>query len=77
MGDRKIYDLVPDDDGWALRKRGGERATKRFDTKKEGMEYSVPLVREQDGDSQLVIRKQDGTIQEERTYGSDPHPPKG
>ena len=28
-------------------------------------------------EGQLVIRKQDNTFQEERTYGSDPHPPKG
>lgn len=29
------------------------------------------------GNSQLVIKKEDGKIQEERTYGNDPYPPKG
>ena len=77
MGDRKIYELTPDDGGWVLTKRGGKRATKWFDTKREGLEFSAPFVRGREGDSQLVIRKQDGRIQEERTYGSDPHPPKG
>ncbi len=77
MGGRKVYELVPGHGDWALKKRGALRATKRFDTKQEGLEFSVPFVRGQDGDSQLVIKKQDGKIQEERTYGSDPHPPKG
>jgi hypothetical protein len=27
--------------------------------------------------SQLIIRRRDGTIQDERTYGADPYPPKG
>jgi len=27
--------------------------------------------------SQLIIKKQNGRIQEERTYGQDPFPPKG
>jgi hypothetical protein len=33
------------------------------------------LAKRQQG--QVVIRKKDGTIQEERTYGKDPFPPKG
>lgn len=27
--------------------------------------------------SQLIIQRQDGTIEDERTYGSDPFPPRG
>ena len=27
--------------------------------------------------SQVVVRKQDGTIQTEYTYGDDPYPPRG
>lgn len=76
MGDRTVYDLSPDGDGWALRKRGGKKASRRFDTKGEAMEESPGIVRGQ-GKSQLVVRKRDGTIQEERTYGDDPERRKG
>jgi hypothetical protein len=71
VADRTIYDLSPDGEGWALRKRGGKQASRRFDTKAEGVEKSPGIVKGK-GKSQLVIRKKDGTIQEERTYGDDP-----
>lgn len=76
MSDRIIYDLTPDGDDWVLKKRGGKQASRRFDTKKEGVEESPEIVKGQ-GKSQLVIRKRDGTIQEERTYGDDPERRKG
>lgn len=76
MADRTIYDLSPDGDEWVLVKRGGKGVTRRFTTKAEGLATSPGIVRNQ-GLSQLVVRKQDGTIQEERTYGDDPFPPPG
>lgn len=30
-----------------------------------------------EGEAQVIIKKKDGKIQDERTYGSDPHPPRG
>jgi hypothetical protein len=50
-------------------------ASGRFDTKKEAVERSRELANKQKG--RLVVHKQDGTIQEERTYRKDPYPPKG
>lgn len=76
MADRTVYDLSPDGEEWALRKRGGKQASRRFDTKAEAMEESPGIVKRQ-GKSQLVVRKRDGTIQEERTYGDDPERRKG
>lgn len=71
MRERDIYDLSSDGDGWVLKKRGGQRASRRFDRKEEAVKKSPEIVRGR-GRSQLVIRKLDGTIQEERTYGDDP-----
>ena len=71
MADRDVYDLSPDGDEWVLKKRGGKRASRRFDRKDEAGKESPEIVRGR-GRSQLVLRKRDGTIQEERTYGDDP-----
>jgi hypothetical protein len=70
---RKIYDLKWTGDDWALQQRGATRATRRFKSKAEGLKKSPKLVRGREP-SQLVIRKQNGRIQEERTYprSSDP-----
>ena len=57
--------------GWDLKKEGAKRATRHFDTKEEGLGFSRPFVQEQQ-DSQLIIKKKDGVIQTEHTYGTDP-----
>ena len=57
-----------------MKARGAQRASGRFGTKKEAVERGMELAKSQGG--RLVIRKQDGTIQEERTYREDLHPPK-
>jgi uncharacterized protein YdaT len=76
MPNRKTYDVSPGDNGWGVKARGAKRASGRFDTKKEAVERGRDLAKKaQEG--QVVIRKQDGTIQEERTYRDDPYPPKG
>jgi hypothetical protein len=74
---RKRYELrqAPDDQ-WGLYKSGADRASKKFDTKEEGVEFSRGYVRAQ-GNSQLIIKKSDGTIQTEHTYDNDPYPPPG
>ncbi len=75
MADENVYDVSPGEHGWGVKARGAQRASGRFDTKKEAVERGRALAKSQD--SRLVIRKQDGTIQEERTYRKDPHPPRG
>jgi hypothetical protein len=74
---RKRYELrhTPDDQ-WGLYKKGADRASKTFETKQDGLDYSRRYVREQ-GNSQLVIKKADGKIQTEHTYEDDPYPPPG
>lgn len=75
MPDDNVYDVSPSENGWGVERRGAQRASGRFDTKKEAVERGRELANERQG--RLVIRKQDGTIQEERTYRKDPYPPKG
>lgn len=75
MQDDNVYDVAPGENGWGAKARGAQRASGRFDTKKEAVERDRELASKQKG--RLVIHKQDGTIQEERTYRKDPYPPKG
>lgn len=62
------YDFLKDRDrdDWILRKRGADRALRRFPTKKEGLS-AIPGIMEGKRAS-LTIRKENGQIQDERTY---------
>lgn len=75
MATRTRIDVTPDDKsgGW-LTKRGS-RAT-RYDTKQAALSAAVEQAR-RSGNAQVVIRKKDGTIQSERTYGGDPRRTRG
>ncbi len=69
---RKRYFIDPNPNGgWDLSKQGAQRANKHFDTKQDALDYSRPFVRDK-ADSQLIIKKQNGVIQTEHTYGHDP-----
>lgn len=73
---RTIYEVYPSGEKWAVKRRGTERADSTWDTKKEAVDRGVELAKANQP-SQLVIKRRDGTIEEERTYGDDPYPPKG
>lgn len=74
---RKKYHVTKSGDGtWKGKVQGGERASVVADTKEEAVRMTIEIAKKQQ-DSQVIIHKQDGKIQEERTYGNDPHPPKG
>jgi len=64
---------------WPLKLHGADRATKRFKSKTEALTGGVlaKLLGAQGGS--VKIKKQDGKIQEERTYGKgmDPKRSKG
>jgi hypothetical protein len=59
-----------------VNKEGGQQASAVTDTKKEAVQRGAEIARN-NGNAQLHIQKKDGTFQEERTYGEDPHPPPG
>lgn len=77
MSNRKVYHVVHRPDGtWAGEGEGAKRASVVGDTKAEVLERTIEIAKEHPL-SQVVIHKENGKIQEERTYGEDPYPPKG
>lgn len=63
-------------DKWQVKKTGNISAIKNFDTKEPAITYGVSLAKNNQL-SQLIIKKKNGEIEDERTYGSDPYPPRG
>jgi hypothetical protein len=73
---RRVFDVAPDGEGWKVSDRTGQLASKHFDQKAEAVEFGRAAAQQVEP-SQLVIRKNDGKIETEYTYGSDPFPPRG
>lgn len=73
---RKIYDVKKQGESWVVKGRGNERASAITSTKTEAVDRAAELGKN-NGNAQVVIRKENGQIQSERTYGNDPYPPKG
>ncbi|ELV8755393.1 DUF2188 domain-containing protein [Vibrio vulnificus] len=61
---------------WQVKKTGNETALKNFNVKADAIDYGVDIAK-RNIPSQLTIKKKDGQIEDERTYGNDPYPPKG
>jgi len=77
MSHRRVYHVVPRPDGtWAGEGEGAKRASVVGETKAGVLERTIEIAKEHRL-SQVIIHKQDGMIQEERTYGEDPYPPTG
>lgn len=71
------HHITKSGDHWILKKQGAERASKTADTKAEIIKLAVEFL---EGKTvSLKIHKEDGTIQEERTYprSADPTRTKG
>lgn len=73
MGEKRvIYDVEPRPGGdWAAQRRGTTRAAAVTDSKAEAVLEAKRLAK-QEPLAQVVIRKGNGKIQTEHTYGSDP-----
>lgn len=76
MAERKTYHVTKTDDGWQGKVEGGQRASVTGATKEEVVQKTTELAKGQDHTS-VIIHKQNGDFQEERTYGNDPYPPPG
>ena len=74
----KNYHYVKEDDSWKLKEENSKRASKVFETKSEGLKEIPDFVKGQGGGS-VKIHKENGRIQEERTYPRkiDPRRSKG
>lgn len=76
MSKRRTYDVSPKGSQWTVMERGADRAVGNFEKKIDAVERAREVARNQPL-SQVVIRKQNGSIQTEHTYGRDPYPPEG
>lgn len=77
MANRKIYHVTPNKEGgWNVKGQRASRASSTHESKADAVDRGRELAKSQSL-GQLVIHKQDGTIQTEHTYGQDPCPPKG
>ncbi len=74
MTQRKTYHITKTDDGWQGKAEGGQRASVTGITKAEVTQRTIEIAKNFNGDSNIIIHKQDGKFQEERTYpkNSDP-----
>lgn len=76
MAKRRTQHVVPNlKGGWSVRKGGAERASKRFETQKEAIQYARKVSKNQK--AELYIHRRDGLIREKNSYGNDRYPPKG
>ena len=68
------YHITTDGDGWQLKKEGAARASKTAPTKAQLVKDAVVFL---DGKTaSLKIHREDGTIEEERTYPRSADPRK-
>lgn len=65
--------VTTQDEGWAVKTEGSERAYRVTDTKEEAVEIGRELAKNSGVD--LIVQRTDGTIQSRDSYGDDPAPP--
>jgi len=70
----KRYNVVPSGSQWQVTHAGSALSTHA--TKDPAVNAGV-VVAYANQPSQLVIYRANGTIEDERTYGNDPYPPRG
>jgi len=74
---KDVLHVVPNGDGWAVKREGNERASSTHDTQKNAIEGARQLAKEGDD---IVIHRADGSIRDRITYtgaainGSDDRP---
>ncbi|TDQ38635.1 DUF2188 domain-containing protein [Aureibacillus halotolerans] len=61
---------------WKVKKTGAEKASGLYNLKTEAIDAAVTFAKNNQP-SQVIIKNKDGKIEDERTYGNDPYPPKG
>lgn len=71
---RKQYFVSPSGSQWRVTHQG--RALSSHITKPPAVEAGrTAAIANQP--SQLIVQRADGTVEDERTYGQDPYPPRG
>jgi Uncharacterized protein conserved in bacteria (DUF2188) len=62
------------DGGWVVKKGGSQKATKRFDTQHEAIEWGREIAKNQH--AEFYIHEVDGKIREKKSYSDDSAPSK-
>ncbi|MCK9583762.1 MAG: DUF2188 domain-containing protein [Candidatus Cloacimonetes bacterium] len=70
----KEYHVTKTTSAWKIQEANAERAVKTFEKKEDALQYGRALAQNQK--AELVIHKADGKIQDKRSFGNDPCPPK-
>lgn len=71
---KKTNHVVPSLSGWSVKKSGSARASRTFSDKETAVDYATKLSRSEK--TELYIHKKNGMIQDKKSYGNDPNPPK-
>ncbi len=71
---RKSHHVVPNDNGWGIKKSGGKKSIQNFETKREAEVVARTISKNQN--SELVIHGKNGRIQRSDSHGNDPCPPR-
>lgn len=75
MPKRDTHRVMPHPEGgWQVKRDGGEKASHRTETKQEATDIGREISRNQE--TEFVIHKKDGTIQNADSHGNDPCPPR-
>ena len=71
---KKDYHVVPQGEGWAVKREGAERASSVHETQQDAIKDGKRLA--QSNKTELVIHRPNGQIRDSDSYGNDPMPPK-
>lgn len=71
---RDTHRIMPHEDGWQVKRDGGERASHVTDTKAEAEKLGRTISRNQE--TELQVHGMNGRIQRSDSHGNDPNPPK-
>ncbi|GAA3012847.1 DUF2188 domain-containing protein [Actinokineospora diospyrosa] len=74
MPTRKVYEVAPDGTRWKVSHSG--QVLSRHDKKADAVDAGRRVAKA-NAPSQLIIKRANGTIEDESTYGDDPYPPRG
>jgi hypothetical protein len=67
--------VVPNQNGWAVKGAGSDRATSVHKTQQEAIDVARSIAQNQG--TELFIHGKDGQIRERDSHGRDTYPPKG
>jgi hypothetical protein len=73
-GAGKSVHVTHTDEKWKVKKTGNERATATYDKKEDAVRRGRTEAEKEQ--SELVIHRKDGVIQDKESHGNDPCPPK-